>query len=769
MGVKYSIIIPTYNHCDDLLKPCIESIIKYTNLDEVEIIISANGCTDNTRDYISELIKQYPYVFKLVWNDNPVGYAKANNEAIRIAKAEKIVLLNNDTILLDQKKNVWLELLDAPFKKLTTGISCVSKTFSFETNRDFAIFFCVMIHKKVFEKIGLLNEEYGVGGGEDTEFCFEAEEAGFWVEECTEKYWSERNNLFVGGFPIYHKGEGTVHDTSLVPKWDSIFRANSLRLAKKYNKDCYRYLLSNNFERAVFLKDDTVFPRETTRYKWAAAHLKGNKILDVGCTTGYGYQFLPNNIDYIGVDYDPTIVDVAKSQDWGENVSFRCENIMDILDPEKIKSFGRYDTIIAFEVIEHLDKPIEVVNTLKRMCDRLLITVPYKEPKGFWGEHHKLHDINETFFPDSKIMYMNEEGDLGDKPFDGIVNLMLVEMNGDSTAQYGISKNMEILCSVSTKGRYYSTLPLALTAIANQSKKPNHLVIFDDNEDVIDLRTSPMYQNIFKLFDLNGISWEVIYGEKRGQHYNHQRANTLGYKWVWRVDDDCIPNGNALETLSSYCDDSIGCIGGSVLTHGINVDITNIEGTIDEVLSNKPNIQWGNITELKNVQHLHCTFLYRAGVCDYNLSLSPAAHREETMFSYEFFKKGYKNIVVPNAITYHLKDTSGGIRAYNSSYFEYDDKIFKNSFNSQFIAVLDNGIGDHIVFRSLLNDLRKKHDDITIACCYPEVFRDDSDIKLISIADAKTLTNIDELNIYKKMVDWNWNDSLENAFRKLYL
>ena len=33
--MKYSVVIPTFNHCDDLLKPCIEAIFKYTNMDDV--------------------------------------------------------------------------------------------------------------------------------------------------------------------------------------------------------------------------------------------------------------------------------------------------------------------------------------------------------------------------------------------------------------------------------------------------------------------------------------------------------------------------------------------------------------------------------------------------------------------------------------------------------------------------------------------------------------------------------------------------------------
>jgi hypothetical protein len=48
--------------------------------------------------------------------------------------------------------------------------------------------------------------------------------------------------------------------------------------------------------------------------------------------------------------------------------------------------------------------------------------------------------------------------------------------------------------------------------------------------------------------------------------------------------------------------------------------------------------------------------------------------------------------------------------------------------------------------------------------CYPEI------IEGKSIAEAQALFgDIDQWNIYKKMDIWNWLDSLENAFRKLYL
>ena len=403
---KYSVVIPTYNLCELYLKPCIESIIKYTNLNDIELIVVANGCTDGTHKYLNYVGTVIPNLLTVIYPE-PLGFSKAVNAGIKAATCDKIVLLNNDTLLLDQPQNQWLDFLNKPFQDPDCGISCIIKTLSPPAGRDFAIFFCVMIHRNVFTAIGLLNEEYGVGGGEDTEFCIEAEAAGFKVIEVFEKHWGGAS--FTGGFPIYHKGEGTVHDTKLVSNYDKVFYKNSLKLAKKYNLEYYRFMLSNNYERAVFLKGDPVFPRETTRYEWAIKNLWGYVFLEIGCSTGYGYQFIPEHIQlqgqYTGLDYDPVIVDVAKEQQWGKYCQFVCADI-------NTYPLAQYDTIIAFEVIEHLDNGLELVEKLKRHCKQLLISVPYNEPKGFWGEHHKLHGLTEKDFVGFEFTYINHAGQI---------------------------------------------------------------------------------------------------------------------------------------------------------------------------------------------------------------------------------------------------------------------------------------------------------------------------------------------------------------------
>jgi len=386
---KYSVVIPTYNHCEKYLKPCVDSIIKHTNMDDVELIISANGCTDNTNYYMTYL-HSVGMNFKEVWNDKPLGFAKAVNEGIKQATGDKIVLLNNDTVIL---ADGWLEKLDAG-----SDISAVWTQWSDITQQRFAVFFCVMIYRNVFESIGYLNEDYEIGGCEDIEFCARARFMGHTIHAN----WDD------GTFPIYHKAEGTVHDPELVSDWSNVFLLNELKLAEKYNKEWYKWRLSNNYERAVFLKGDPVFPRETQRYEWAQKNITGNSVFEIGCSTGYGRQFFNNYINYLGLDYDPIIVEVAKEQNWdGPNNLFVSGDINQFI-------LGDYDTIIAFEVIEHLDNGLEIVEKLKQHCKRLLITVPHNEPKGFWGEHHKLHGLTEKDFPGFKFAYINHAGNISD-------------------------------------------------------------------------------------------------------------------------------------------------------------------------------------------------------------------------------------------------------------------------------------------------------------------------------------------------------------------
>lgn len=324
----------------------------------------------------------------------------------------------------------------------------------------------------------------------------------------------------------------------------------------------------------------------------------------------------------------------------------------------------------------------------------------------------------------------------------------------------------KVFCSIATRGRYFTTLPLVLNAVINQEWLPNKIVIFDDNDEPQDMRKEFIYQHFFDIMNTKGIEWEWLFAEKKGQHYIHQRANDMacqeGFDWVWRVDDDCIPEANVLKKLFTYAINvpKVGAVGGSILTAPLKQ--VNSTGKI-QYIDVEPNIQWNFIEKSTEVEHLHCSFLYRSGIHDFNLGLSRVAHREETLFTWGIHKKGFQVLAIKDANSWHLRNPQGGIRSETKKeMFEHDENIFRNFlfYRNHTIVVLNSGLGDHIVFSHVLPDIPNP----LVFTCYPEI------VQGKSIAEAKALFgDIDQWNIYKKMDQWKWKGSLEDAFRKLYL
>lgn len=293
---KYSIIIPTYNHLEDCLKPCIESIIKYTDLSDVEVIIVANGCTDGTEAYLKTLNQS----FRHIWIKEPYGYTKSTNLGIQIAKGEFVVLLNNDTILLDSPKNMWLEILRKPFdSNPKIGISGPSLSYCPNANDFFMIFFCVMIRRSLFSEIGILDEIFSPGFGEDTDFCLRAKKHGYEIVQVpSNKQLEERevadDRLYmfpdgraitlVGDFPIYHRGEGTFGNWG--KDGDELLNRNRAIL-----KDRYQATINLDRARTIegFMSDEEM--------TWLGSKAIKNKvIIEVGSWMGRSSRAIGDNL-----------------------------------------------------------------------------------------------------------------------------------------------------------------------------------------------------------------------------------------------------------------------------------------------------------------------------------------------------------------------------------------------------------------------------------------------------------------------------------------
>jgi GT2 family glycosyltransferase len=195
-----SVVIPTYGNNVQMISNCIKSVIKNTYMTHVEIIVVTNGSSPEVKAYLDS----EPLV-KVVWVEGAIGFVKAVNLGIANINPESefTVLLNHDAVILDSPKNQWMEMLLEPMKDPYMGITGPLKAWSEDINRFFVMFFCACIRNKVFVSSGTLDENFGLGGYDDIDFCVRAENIS-WKMAQVPFHNTYDGRMFHGGFPIYH-------------------------------------------------------------------------------------------------------------------------------------------------------------------------------------------------------------------------------------------------------------------------------------------------------------------------------------------------------------------------------------------------------------------------------------------------------------------------------------------------------------------------------------------------------------------------------------
>ena len=213
-----SIIVLCYNGLEETTRPCLESIIKNTPAGSYELIVVDNASVDGTAEYLKAFAAKHENVV-LQLNDINKGYAGGNNDGIKLAQGQYIVLLNNDTLVPKE----WLERLlkilkeqpsvglvgpvtnsagneqrieleglnEKNYEEIAAAYIERQKGVWFNTEK--LGFFCVAMRHTLPDKIGYLDEKFGIGMFEDDDYCVRAKKVGYTlavVEDCF----------------VYHKG-----------------------------------------------------------------------------------------------------------------------------------------------------------------------------------------------------------------------------------------------------------------------------------------------------------------------------------------------------------------------------------------------------------------------------------------------------------------------------------------------------------------------------------------------------------------------------------
>ena len=207
-----SVIIPSKDHINDL-ELCISSIEEKTTWKNYEIIIVENNSVEKeTFVYYETLKNRYPNVRILTWKKE-FNYSAINNFAVREARGEYLLFLNNDVEIITEN---WLEeMLQLCQQKdvgmvgaklyypddtvqhagVVVGFGGIAGHCFVQQKRDATGYChriicaqdysavtaaCMMVKREAFDKVHGLSEEFQVAFN-DIDFCLRLGKAGYLV------------------------------------------------------------------------------------------------------------------------------------------------------------------------------------------------------------------------------------------------------------------------------------------------------------------------------------------------------------------------------------------------------------------------------------------------------------------------------------------------------------------------------------------------------------------------------------------------------------
>ncbi|MDE2490205.1 MAG: glycosyltransferase family 2 protein, partial [Elusimicrobia bacterium] len=215
-----SIIVPCYNGLR-YTRECLESVARHTPVPH-EVIVVDNASTDGT----AEWVRRRPRV-RLIRNATNRGFAAAINQGMRAARGSRLLWLNSDAVVTPG----WLERLlacadrapwigaVAPCTDEIDGPQRVPAP-AFASARDLDLFaqawalkndgigegvarltgFCFLLKREAMDRVGLLDERFGVGTYEDFDYCLRLRQAGYDLVVARDAFVRHHGHKTFGGF-----------------------------------------------------------------------------------------------------------------------------------------------------------------------------------------------------------------------------------------------------------------------------------------------------------------------------------------------------------------------------------------------------------------------------------------------------------------------------------------------------------------------------------------------------------------------------------------
>jgi GT2 family glycosyltransferase len=210
-----SIVIVNWN-TKEILRNCLRSVYEQAGEIDFEIIVIDNASNDGSTEMVNN---EFPYVI-LLKNAENRGFAVANNQGMAIARGRYVLLLNSDTVVLDNAIAKTVSFAD--HHKDTAVVGCrvlnpdgstqqtcfmfpsmlnmfLSSTYLYKlfSNNSFfgrermacwkrndvrevdVVTGCFMLVKQdVIMKVGVLDERFFMYG-EETDWCYRCKQAGW--------------------------------------------------------------------------------------------------------------------------------------------------------------------------------------------------------------------------------------------------------------------------------------------------------------------------------------------------------------------------------------------------------------------------------------------------------------------------------------------------------------------------------------------------------------------------------------------------------------